>query len=50
VDCWEMCVQVGVLIYSKTTMYRAGTPACQDLAISSVFLVLSKRAWVPACA
>jgi hypothetical protein len=33
VDCWGMCVQVGVLIYSKTTTYRAETPAGRALVI-----------------
>jgi hypothetical protein len=33
VDCWGMCVQVGVLIYSKTTTYRAETPAGRALIL-----------------
>jgi hypothetical protein len=33
VDCWGMCVEVGVLIYSKITTYRAETPAGRALVI-----------------
>jgi hypothetical protein len=33
VDCWGKCVQVGVLIYLKTTTYRAETPAGRALIL-----------------